>query len=135
MSIASHFFVATPAEAERNDGFEGGDDECRAVFCRVMDLNLKPLYAILTGAKCPKFSPVAMNDDYTQITFQFPEEFVSILAELNSDDASDTIHKWQSDENVPYDNESDLRDLLSALARLARRGMEKRLNLYLWNCQ
>jgi hypothetical protein len=134
MSIASHFFVATPAEAERNDGYEVGAPERRAVFYRVMDVNLEPLYAILVAAECPEFQPVAMSDDYTTLTFQFPPDFVVALAKLDDGQASNVIEKWQADESVPYDNESDLRDLLLALTRLARLGIDQQLNLYLWNC-
>ncbi len=133
MSIASYFFIATSEEAARNDGFEGGPEDQRAVFYRVMDIGIKPLYEIITGSTCPKFDPVVMNDDFTQITFAFPSEFVSQLAAFDDSRFDSVIFEWLASEESPYDSEDDLRGLLSALVRLASRAKSSQRNMYLWN--
>jgi hypothetical protein len=134
MAISSHFFIGTPAEAERNDGLEGGEAERRAVFYRVTDLNLQPLHKILTGNSCPKFVPAVMSDDFTQITFKFPSEFAAALANVVAADIPLAVARWRADESTPYDNEQDLLDLLTALSRLARSASASNLDLYLWVC-
>jgi hypothetical protein len=134
MAIASHFFIGSPVEAERNDGLEGGDAARRAVFYRVTDLNLKPLYQILTGNECPSFVPAVMSDDYTQITLKFPSEFVVALAKVEAAEIPPAIARWRADESTPYDNDQDLLDLLTALNRLARSASAASLDLYLWVC-
>jgi len=134
MSIASHFFVATPEDAARNDGLEGGSDEHRAIFYRVMDTGIKPLYQIIAGEECPKFEPAAMNDDFTEITFTFPAEVVSRFAAFDDSRFDSVIDEWRVTDDVPYDNDGDLRDLLKALVQLARKATDDGLNMYLWNC-
>ena len=134
MTVASHFFIATPEDAARNDGLEGGSEEYRSVFYRVMDIGIKPLYGIIAGAECPSFEPAAMSEDFTEVTFVFPPDVVTQLAELQEDQFDSVIVKWRDDDDVPYDNDGDLRDLLAALVRLARKAKNTGLNMYLWNC-
>lgn len=134
MSIASHFFVGSPDEAARNDGLEGGSDDRRAVFYRVTETGLEPLYQIIAGKQCPSFEPAAMSEGYDLITFAFPTEFTDSLAALDAAGVDDAIAKWAADPECPYDNDGDLRDLLSALVRLAGVAKSGQGDLYLWNC-
>lgn len=133
MSLASHFFIATGEDAERNDGLEGGSAEHLAVFYRVMHTGLAPIFQIITGTECPQFESVAMSEDYSQITFAFPPSFVSALIELEESQIASIVEKWRIDEEAPYNNDKDLRDLLVALIRLARSATESNRNMYLWN--
>ena len=134
MSIASHFFVASPDEAARNDGLDGGPDARRAVFYRLMDTGLKPLYRIIAGKQCPSFEPAAMSDEYDVITFSFPKDFTDSLAAFDAAGIDGAIAEWASDPDCPYDNDGDLRDLLTALVRLAGVAKSGQGDLYLWNC-
>ena len=134
MSIASHLFVGSPEEASRNDGLEGGPDERRAVFYRVMDTGLAPLFRIIVGQQCPSFEPKAMSDDFDVITFAFPVAFTNALAGFDNATFDDTVSKWISDPECPYGNTNDLRELLTALVRLAVTAKSDQYDLYLWNC-
>ncbi|PQO29100.1 hypothetical protein C5Y96_15195 [Blastopirellula marina] len=134
MSIASYFFIGTDDEAQRNDGLEGSPADHRAEFYRVMDTSIKPIYTILTGEKSPSFEPVVMNDDFSQITFLIPEKFVQAAASIEPDNHVEILKAWKETEDAPYDNDKDLTDLLAALAKLSRKAIEDKQNLYLWNC-
>lgn len=134
MSVASYLFVATADDAQRNDGLVDGPDEYRAEFYRVMDINLRPLYRILTGKECPQFEPAVMNEDCSLITFRFPAELTAALATLTEGRRETIVSMWQDDESVPYDNDADLFDLVAALERLAKKAHSTGLSLYLWNC-
>ena len=134
MSIASYFFVGSPEEAARNDGLEGGSDDRRAIFYRVMDTGLKPLFRIIAGEQCPSFEPAAMSEGFDVITFTFPPTFTDALAVFDSSKFDATISAWASDAEAPYANDGDLRDLLTALVRLAAVAKSGQGDLYLWNC-
>lgn len=134
MSIASYFFVGDEEEAARNDGLADGPPERRAEFYRVMDVNLIPVYASLRADKCPSFKPAALSDDYQQVTLTIPPAFVESLAALREPQLPEIISQWQQSESVPYDNEADLHDLLTAMVRLARVARDNKQNMYLWNC-
>jgi hypothetical protein len=133
MSIASYFFVGSADEAARNDGLEGGQNDWRAEFYRLTDLSLKPLYSILSGKECPKFVPVCMNDDYTQITFEFPSAFVEQLNSIDAPMIAQIASQWLGSGEAPYDTDSDLRSLVSALSSLGKVACQSNLGLYLWN--
>ena len=133
MSIASHFFVGSLEEAIRNDGLEGGSEDRRAVFYRVMDTGLKPLYRIIAGKQCPSFEPVAMSEGYDVITFSFPAEFTHSLAAFDLANVDDAVSQWVTDPECPYDNGDDLRDMLATLVRLAGAAKFGHGDLYLWN--
>ena len=133
MSTASYFYVASHEDAERNDGFEAAPQGNRAEFYRVTDVSLKPLFTAITGEACPKFVPVAMSEDYAQITFAFPDPFVERLATIDESRREEIIAKWRDSGEAPYDNEGDLRSLLATLVRLARTGRESGQGMFLWN--
>lgn len=134
MSMASYFFVGTPDEAVRNDGLADGPPERRAEFYRVTDSDLESLYSVMSGQECPELTPAAMSEDFDQITFEVPEEFVDRLALLKSSEIDEVISEWKEADSVPYDNDSDLNDLLKALVRLATVAQQAKLNLYVWIC-
>jgi len=131
MSIASYIFTASKEDAKRNDGLEGGS---RAEFYRVTDISLKPLFTALSGKPCPEFKPTAMSDDYEQITFAFPTQFVKQLATLDDSKEKELIVKWRDSGEAPYDNDKDLRKLLKALVTIAKTALESGQGMFLWNC-
>jgi len=61
MSIASHFFIATPEEAARNDGLENASEDQLAVFYKVLFTGIEPIYKILANADCPEFELVLQS--------------------------------------------------------------------------
>jgi len=79
-------------------------------------------------------SLVSNDDDYAVLTFIFPSEFVTQLASFDDERFDFLIAEWRKFEEVPYDNEDDLRDLFTNLVRLARAADQSGLNMYLWNC-
>lgn len=135
MALASYFFVGSEEEMQQNNGLEGGPDERRAEFYRVHDTSLSPLYQLITGQDdAPKFELSAHTDEYDLVTFRFPGEFVDALAAFDESRFGETIAAWRNSEDVPYDNEPDLRDLLTALIRLAGVSKASAQDMYLWNC-
>ena len=131
MSIASYIFSASKEDAKRNDGLEGGT---RAEFYRVTDISLQPLFTAMSGKPCPEFKPAAMSDDYQQITFAFPTQFVKQLAALDDSKEKELIVKWRDSGEAPYDNDKDLRKLLKALVATAKTAIESGQGMFLWNC-
>ena len=130
MSIASYLFTASKEDAKRNNGLEGGS---RAEFYRVTDISLKPLFTAMSGKPCPEFKPAAMNDDYSQITFAFPKQFVKQLAALDDSKEKELIAKWRDSGDAPYDNDKDLRKLLKAMVAIAKTALESGQGMFLWN--
>jgi hypothetical protein len=134
MSIASYIFTASKEDARRNDGLEGGPQGGRAEFYRVTDISLMPLFTAMSGKPCPAFKPAAMSDDYQQITFTFPTQFVKQLAALDNSKEKELIGKWRDSGEAPYDNDKDLRKLLKALVAIAKTALESGQGMFLWNC-
>jgi hypothetical protein len=133
MSIASYFFTASREEAERNDGLAGAPPGRRAEFYRVSDVSLKPLFTLLLGEACPIFEPVAMSEDYDQITFAFPGRFVERLATLDESSPEELIAKWRDSGEAPYNDREVLGNLLASLVRLTKASRESGQAMFLWN--
>lgn len=134
MSIASFFFAASREQAQLNNGFEGAPPGHRAEFFRVTDISLKPLFTAIAGEACPRFEPVATSEDFTQITFRFPDGFVEGLAALDESAMPRLIAEWRESGDAPYNRDEDLQNLLCSLLQLARLARRSGHGLYLWNC-
>lgn len=125
MAITSIFFLGTKADAEANEATER-----RAEFFRVMNTNVAAIYELATQSKCPSFELVGNSEDYSVVTQRVPIELVTILKTLQGDAFEETLKKWMSHEEAPYDNENDHRELLDSLVELSK-SVEGERNLYL----
>jgi len=134
MSIASYRFVGEVSDAEKNDGLEGGPAEDRAEFYRVMSTHLTDLYLSIKGEDVSLGQPVAMEDDYSVITYLVPDGVVDVFQAIKEDTVPGVVEQWKTKGGVPYDNNPDLNDLVRALIRLSKRAKQQGKNLYFWNC-
>jgi len=133
MPLASFFFVGSPEDASRNDGLRGSCPVDRAEFFRVTDISLESLYKAIEGTEVARFRPVVMSDDYAQVTFVFPKDFIERLSNINNSQRSNIVSAWHRSGESPYDNENDLHTLLCELVRLAQLAQATERLMYLWN--
>lgn len=134
MSILSHFFVAEPEVALRNDGGAGQVPELRAEWRRVFAEHLKPLSELLIGTS-EGFDTVAKADDYSSFTTRLPDALVRSLADIPDPTAASTVQQWAQSEDVWDANETELAALLQDLRRLAVAAARDGRGLFLWNSE
>ena len=122
MSTAGYIFTGSKELAESGEGQP--DTKNQKLFYRVMMTSIEPLYGILNEGESISLIDICQNENYTSMTLSFPNEFVSCLSEIQLSDHDRIIEQWMKDEDCPYDNEKDMRDLLSTLIGFSKLSIE-----------
>jgi hypothetical protein len=139
MGLLSDFFIADASPVPRYQGGKGFDDADKCQFKGLTPLQGGQFLAVLRGQEyevdmISEFKLVT-PEDAEDWTMSVPQDFVDALARLRPDEIPALAGKfaeasaeelgWSADDFVPI-----IRDLTT----LARRAIERRKTMYLWNC-
>jgi len=139
MGILSDFFIADASPVPNYQGGEGFDDADKCQFKGLTPLQGGQFLAVLRGQEyavnmISEFKLVT-PEDAEDWTMSVPQDFVNALAKLQPSEIPALAGKfaeataeelgWSVDDFVPI-----IRDL----SGLARRAVEKRQAMFLWNC-
>ena len=139
MGLLSDFFIADPSPIPN---YEGGENFAAVDKCQFRDLS--PLQggqflAVMRGQEYQvgminEFKLVT-SEDAEDWTMSVPQDFVHYLAKLQEDEIPSLAAKfaaataeelnWSQDDFVP---------VVTDLSSLARRAIENRQSMFLWNC-
>jgi hypothetical protein len=139
MGLLSDFFIADASPVPKYECGEAFDDADKCQFKELTPLQGGQFLAVLRGQEYT----VDMISDFRLVTpedaedwtMSVPQDFVDALARLQPSEIPALAGKfaeataeelgWSADDFVP---------IISDLSKLARRGIEKRKTMYLWNC-
>jgi len=139
MGILSDFFIADSSPVPKYEGGEGFDDADKCQLKGITPLQGGQFLAVVRGQEymvdmISEFKLVT-PEDAEDWTMSVPQDFVAALAKLKPNEILGLAGKfaeataeelgWSQDDFVP---------IITDLSALARRAIEKRKTMYLWNC-
>ncbi len=139
MGILRDFFLADASPVPRYECGEAFDDADKCQFKGLTPLQGGQFLAVLRaqeymGEMISEFKLVT-PEDAEDWTMSVPQDFVEALARLQPNEIPTLAGKfaevtaaelgWSTNDFIP---------VISDLSRLARRAIEKRKTMYLWNC-
>jgi hypothetical protein len=137
MGIQADFFVARDDAAhEYGSNPDLFELDC-AHFMRITVADLSSIWAILQGITWDESLfdefPCVVEEDNGEITTQrFPGGMITALSKLSPDQVPSVAGKWAEADELEWPLK-DLEEILGELVRLARRALETRQGLFLWN--
>jgi len=136
MGVHANFFVARDAVAHQYVENPTMFDPDSADYKGMTTSELSGLWALLQGVEwemglLDEFE-IVVNEDEGECTIErFPGPMVSALADLSAQQAQLIAQKWyEADE---FESPELCAEILADLVRLARRALETRQNVYLFN--
>lgn len=131
------FYVATAEDAAAYDDSTEKFTES-AQYKRVSPLELSMLWAIMRGVDwdvslMDEFSCVFQKDDGERLIHKLPAAMLVDLAELSDERTSVLAPKWAAVEELRWPSIAAY-EVISDLAKLARRAIESDRGVFLWNC-
>ena len=141
MGLIADFFVASPSDALRYASFvKAGDtipeepiEKCE--YKNYTNLSLGLLWAALRNetwnVECHDLVVVNIADDGGSWLFRFPDEFVSLITNIDEGAVKRIAGAWADHVDVPGDG-PDNEPVLLDLKRLATHAQQQGRQLYLW---
>jgi len=140
MSLLSDFFIASPEQAARY-ATDRSIATAHAEFNGLTFEECANLWAILqktkpTPAHADAFESVLVVNGGQSLLNRFPQEFVTLLASLDTASSEAAATKWIQTGELAYMScaASDVIPIIENLSRLARTAQQSGQSLYLWMC-
>jgi len=139
MGLLSDFFIADASPVPKYDGGEAFEDSDKCQFKGLTPLQGGQFLAVLSGQEyavdmISEFKLIT-PEDAEDWTMSVPQDFVTALAKLQPSEIPALAGKFAeaTAEELGWSPE-DFVPIIRDLSALARRALEKRKGMFLWNC-
>lgn len=139
MGIVADLYIADDENAAQYDKHSNRFAVDRAEWRYVTPLELSTLWALVHGRRwdvsmVDEFTCILQTDDGERLIHKIPSAMLTDLTALASGSLDTLAARWAETEELRHWSQSDTRELIQDLVKLARRATEIGRNLYLWNC-
>lgn len=111
------------------------------VFYKILNTGLESLFPLISDGEKSSLAQVYTDgkfieatyelvSEFTTWTFEFNDDYIKALSNLEIKKIDEIVKAWINIEDCPYDNQKDLKDLITALNTLAVKSLHEKTRMF-----